>query len=102
MYLEDLIKHLEEIPKGTVIKHGFDEAMSYRGNYSDLAFEPKENVLVDDMLRIASDALGNTFTGYKGGEYTMNSHTDCYIAEYGCSGDSISEALVSYWKENGK
>lgn len=50
------------------------------------------------MLEHAKSALGATFTGYKGGEYTMNEYTDCWIAEYGeGDGDKIGPTLMKMW-----
>ena len=51
-----------------------------------------------EMLEHANSALGATFTGYKGGEYTMHEYTDCWIAEYGKSdGDKIGPTLKAMW-----
>lgn len=102
MILECLIKWLEEkskqYPEG-VVPYGFDSPDSYRGYYQDLAFEPKENARISDMLEHARGAVGVTFTGYKGGEYEMNEETECWIAEYGSSeGDSIGPTLLKMWE----
>ena len=32
---------------------------------------------------VAQDALGKTFHGYKGGEFVMFEHTNCYLSEWG-------------------
>ncbi|WP_215745950.1 hypothetical protein [Gluconobacter sp. P1C6_b] len=46
------------------------------------------------MLAEAKSALGKEFDGYKGGEYVMGPHTDCYLAEYGSCGDELSRPLL--------
>lgn len=98
MTLGELIRALKEMPSDGVITHGFGEPMSYRGYYGDLAFAPRINTTAGEMLAHAESAVGKTFTGYKGGEYTMSEHTDCWISEYGnCSYDGVSTQLVSYW-----
>jgi hypothetical protein len=62
---------------------------SYRGYYSDLAIEPsgegEASITVLDLLVILNRAKGTTFTGYKGGEYRMQSHTPVWVSEYGCA-----------------
>lgn len=96
MILKDLIEELEKHPKDTIIRNGFGKPMSYRGDYQQLAFEPKKNVTIGSMLQNAKSALGDTFTGYKGGEFEMDEYTDCYLADYGCTGDAIGKLLLSY------
>lgn len=72
---------------------------SYRGYYSDLAFEPADApfVTASELLVDAKDALGKTFEGYKGGDFTMTETTPLWRAFYGSCGEammSISEDLV--------
>lgn len=62
---------------------------SYRGYYSDLAFEWGGKSTVGELLKSAEDALGKTFEGYKGGEYTMSENTPLWVAEYGCCGEAV-------------
>lgn len=96
--LKDLIDWLEEQNPNLTVTHGFGEPDSYRGYYQDVAFEPKENVTFGEMLGYARSALGKTFTGYKGGEFTMHDFTDCWIAQYGTSeGDKIGPTLKAIW-----
>lgn len=63
---------------------------SYRGYYSDLAFEPasgfrKASELLSDCL----SALGKTFEGWKGGDFLMKEDTPVWIACEGCCGKKI-------------
>ncbi len=97
MGLQDLIDALAAADQEHVAPLGFAEPMSYRGDYSQLAFAPTKNVTVASMLQHARSALGQTFEGYKGGEFKMDKWTDCYINEYGESGgDRIGPVLVAY------
>jgi len=97
MGLQELIDALAAADQEHVAPLGFGKPMSYRGSYDQLAFEPAENVTVASMLVHAKSALGTTFGGYKGGEYTMHEDTYCYIDHYGESGgDRIGPALVAY------
>ena len=73
---------------------------SYRGLYTDLAIGYKDYELTkygkdaDELLEQAKAGnfikelkatIGKQFTGYKGGEYTMNPRTPLWIANYGKS-----------------
>lgn len=96
--LKDLIECLEKQNPDAIVPHGFGCPMSYRGDYSQLAFEPVENARIGDMLEHAKSALGATFEGYKGGNYTMYEYTDCWIAKYGSSeGDNIGPTILKLW-----
>lgn len=71
---------------------GFHRPHSYRGYYSCVAFELKDNITVEEMLESAKSALGATFVGYKGGEYKMDNSTDVYLAEYGRLGKKLDRS----------
>ncbi len=96
MKLGELIKTLEKAPPEKIVPHGFGTPDSYRGYYEQLAFEPRKNVTVGEMLAYAKSALGQTFQGYKGGEYLMTEWTDVWIAEYGDTGEPIGPTLLQY------
>lgn len=98
MYLKDIIAALEAADPTHIAEFGFGAPKSYRGYYEDVAFEPERNVSVGSMLEHARSALGATFQGYKGGQYTMHEYTDCWIASYGdCHmSDKIGPTLLSY------
>ena len=96
MTLSKLIEFLEKRNPNQIVEFGFGRPMSYRGDYSQLAFEPKRSVTIGEMLTHAKSALGKTFTGYKGGEYTMDDYTDCWLAEYGSCGETIGEVLLKF------
>lgn len=69
--------------------------MSYRGYYSDLAFEAKSTpVAASDLLRQCQNALGSTYEGYKGGNFKMAEDTPLWRAAYGCCGDAIVRATT--------
>ncbi len=96
MTIQSLIEMLEAVDPAIVIKNGFKEPQSYRGFYDQLAVEPAENVRVADMLKDLRGAIGSTYHGYKGGEYTMNEYTEVYLAEYAGTGDELSDRLFGY------
>lgn len=94
--LGELITELERHDSDQAVAHGFGKSHSYRGYYDQLAFQPVENTTVGAMLRAAKEALGKTYTGYKGGEYAMGEWTDVWLANYGDTGESIGAVLLSY------
>lgn len=95
MTLGELIAALGAADPTRTVRHGFTHPHSYRGYYNELAFEPAANVTVADMLADARSALGATYEGWKGGDFTMHEHTDCWLSEEGCaSGDTISALLL--------
>jgi len=96
MTLAELIEALERVNQDAILPLGFTRPHSYRGYYDQLAFEPAKDVPVRAMLADAKGALGTTFTGYKGGEYTMCAYTDVWLAEYGCCGETIGQTLLGF------
>lgn len=98
--LKDLIEWLEKQNPDAVVPHGFGQPRSFRGYYEDVAFEPVEKARIGDMLTHAKNALGATFEGYKGGEYTMHEYTDCWICEWGTShhADRIGDTMMRLWE----
>lgn len=96
MRLGELIEALEAAPPNHVVPHGFRNPHSYRGYYDQLAFEPCDNITVHDMLAEARSALSSTFTGWKGGEFAMDEHTECWLANHGCCGEEIGPTLLRY------
>jgi hypothetical protein len=100
MNLGELIKRLEEANQEQIVKIGFGNPHSYRGYYSEVAFEIQENVTVQHMLNSAKEALGTTYEGWKGGDYTMDEYVYCYlVVEEGHTGEQIGEVLIKYMLE---
>ena len=86
MTLGKMIEALEAMPATAEIE-GLGDLDSYRGYYCDLAFEPsKEKRLATDVLEVCRAAMGQVFTGYKGGDYVMGALTPLWIAPYGSGG----------------
>lgn len=86
--LAGLIAALENEDPDRVLPLGFHEPHSYRGYYEQLAFEPARDIRIGDMLAAARSALGATYQGYKGGDFTMGPRTECWIADYGTDSDN--------------
>lgn len=96
MTLDELTTLLGKATPELVLPNGFTKPHSYRGYYDELAFEPAENVTVSSVLAAAWSADGETYTGYKGGEYTMTGDTTCWIAHEGSAGgEEITPELLA-------
>lgn len=96
MTLNELIRFLESKDPEIIPVIGFKCPHSYRGYYERIAFVP----IVDDppsvgvMLATARMAIGSTYTGWKGGEYEMDGHTDVYLARTGECGTRLDYHLL--------
>ena len=89
MTLGKLIDRLSQLDPAMEIV-GLCEPHSYRGYYSDLAFELcNEKRTVAEVLAMAKDCMGETFEGYKGGNFDMNLSTPVWVADYGSCGMKI-------------
>lgn len=88
--LGELIEVLSQLASDRMVV-GLGEPISYRGYYSDLAFEPDATPRpVADVLAMARGCMGKTFEGYKGGDFDMGARTPLWSAHYGeSSGDRI-------------
>lgn len=86
MTLGKLIDTLAAMPPETEIQ-GFGEPHSYRGYYTDLAFEnARGKNTAGNLLKIAKECMGEVFTGYKGGSYMMGRNTPVWISYHGQCG----------------
>lgn len=87
--LGKLIDTLAAMPPETELE-GFGEAHSYRGYYSDLAFEKmEEKTTSGKVLEMARACMGEVFTGYKGGDFQMGRNTPVWLANYGSLGMKV-------------
>ena len=68
---------------------------SYRGYYSDLAFEISDFKLTSkDFLDRCICCLDKEFEGYKGGLYKMDEDTPLWIADYGSCGKALIKTKI--------
>ena len=89
MTLGKLIAALEAMPEGADVAN-LNGAHSYRGYYSDLAFEKSDGTRpAAELLAECKDAMGKVFYGYKGGEYLMGELTPVWLASHGCGGPKL-------------
>lgn len=89
--LGDLIERLEAMPSDVAV--GLAGAHSYRGYYSDLAFERDEDAATataGDLLAECRKAMGQIFHGYKGGDYPMHANVPVWVAAHGSCGKKLT------------
>lgn len=96
LYLGELIEALEKgYPLDEEWKIGLHNPHSYRGVYEDLAFEPTTTSMTTaEMLEVIRPCIGQTFEGFKGGDFRMNQHSNVWLAYYGSSGGTQISPLV--------
>ncbi len=74
---------------------------SYRGYYSDLAFELNDPTEVDlkvkDFLAICKKVLDTTLEGYKGGDFVMDAKTPLWLSAWG---DASEIAIMDVTRKN--
>lgn len=73
------------IPKSIAFDFGYfkpSSIHSYRGYYDQLAFGYNDEVTMSasEFLSMCNDAVGKTFSGYKGGEFKMGLDTPLWVA----------------------
>ena len=89
MTLGKLIAALEAMPEGAEVAN-LNSAHSYRGYYSDLAFERDDGTRpAAQLLAECKAAMGQVFCGYKGGDYVMGARTPVWVENYGCCGPKL-------------
>lgn len=95
--LGDIAEAFTAIDPDTVLPIGLTDPHSYRGYYHELAVELSGPTRAGDIAAMLKDCIGRTFEGYKGGDFTMHTHSDVYIAQYGYSGgDRIGPVLLHF------
>lgn len=104
MYVKDLIELLEKQDQDALVPFGFGgQGHSDRGSYNDLAFPEVENVTFRFILKSVRDMIGQTITGYKGGDYVVGEYTEVKIGEDSSRcGDDVSPLLIRYMTASAK
>lgn len=64
-----------------------DDIDSYRGYYDELAlgYSSEGFMSLSNFVEMLENADGGTFSGYKGGEFTMYGDTPVWVSNYGNS-----------------
>lgn len=89
-----LVENCEKSDAEVVYDFGYmapTDIDSWRGSYAELALnytEDQPRKTKETFLSMLKEAVGKTFTGYKGGEYRMSNDTPIWVANYGNSSDT--------------
>lgn len=98
MNVQSIIDYLEEYKTENgdcIVANGWYNSDSYRGYYQELAVEPADfPVTIETLINTLRDSIGETFQGYKGGEYMMEEDSTVFYASYGCTGPEITKAFL--------
>jgi len=111
MRLGQIIKAIEDIiakdpEKERSVEYSFGSAIpttldSWRGSYAELAlgytltgYDADDSnhhgkISAEELLKELKEAIGKEYTGWKGGEYTMNENTPVWVANPGNSGNTV-------------
>lgn len=89
--LGKLVQKLEGHRRDYVLPTAYGSFNSYRGYYEDLSISPgSQYKTAGELYDAAMAALNKSFTGYKGGEFTMGPNTPLWLAHFGdCSDIAI-------------
>lgn len=71
---------------------------SWRGIYAELALNYGDGIndmTLEKFLKLLKDAVGETFTGYNGGDYIMTRDTPVWVANYGQSGNTAVVGITA-------
>ena len=98
--LEPIVKKQPELLKEreyeAVVRYDFEYLFptsfgSWRGIYAELALNfniEGTPLTVTQFYELCKNTVGKTFTGYKGGDFTMSRATPIWVANYGNSGNT--------------
>lgn len=93
-----LIELIEEIEKHPALPVVYDTGEhptkigSWRGVYAELALSHEKEgspLISTNLIKILEEAIGATYTGYKGGEFKMSKDTLVWVDNYGEYTDTI-------------
>lgn len=94
MNIKQLIQCLNQYNYDVTVVDTLHEPHSYRGYYEELALERSgKDGTVGELISLLESCLGRTFTGYKGGNFTMTKDSIVNIAYYGRTGGEITDVV---------
>lgn len=99
MTLGRLIRHLQDVTahnhQGFEMPYGLENPHSYRGSYEKIAFEVcAYGRTTTDILDEVVACVGESFPGWKGGDYVMDADTLVYVAREGDLGRPLTVGLL--------
>lgn len=80
MTLQEFKQHIEHHEAFKTFKFGISAPFSWRGIYSDVAFEILDiEMSREEILAHIEEAYSEEFRGYKGGKFSYNDSTDVHF-----------------------
>jgi hypothetical protein len=94
MTVGEILAYLSHLPKHKPTRWAFSCPHSYRGYYEQVAimahdYESTVGGLIEEVTMCLS-----TFTGWKGGEYTMDRDTPVWVASAGNTGFPLTWSFL--------
>lgn len=75
---------------------------SYRGSFDELAFSVKPGTMtVGELRELLEGVLGQSFEGWKGGQYVMGHATPIHVADVGETGKPLGLRVSEYDRATG-
>lgn len=71
---------------------------SWRGSYAELALgyiEDDNHTTAESLLNQCKSAIGKTYQGYKGGDFTMDENTPVWVDNYGHAGNTAITGILN-------
>lgn len=89
--IQEAIDYLRTLPANTMLSKAFDNSHSFRGDYSCLGIQAVEGrvMAASAFADFLEEDIGSTYSGWKGGEFTMHEDTHVYVAKHGSSYGAI-------------
>lgn len=82
MIIKELLEHIESFPNGHVFDYSLSNPFSWRSSYDEVAFSILDiKSTKEDVLAEINKVFNETFTGWKGGEYSYDNHTTVNFEE---------------------
>ncbi len=93
--VREILDYLADLDPYAVTSFTLSDPHCDRGSYSDVAFAmTREPSTVAEVYAVIASVIGETYQGYKGGDFTMHAWTDCCIGE---SSYDVGDALSVGW-----
>jgi hypothetical protein len=96
MTIGEVWAYLSKIPVDHLTRWSLLYAHSYRGFYEDVAMSVRDSgrqTKIAELMEEVNKCRG-TFTGYKGGEYTMDEDTPVWVADPGSIGIPLTRGFL--------
>lgn len=82
MELKEFKDYVQNFKQGTEFEYGISDPFSWRGSYDEVAFEVLQRPMTrEEILAKINKAYSETFSGYKGGEFTFDDYTPVNFEE---------------------